>query len=139
MISIKTDNIIILRLEIGEKIIESLKDVMRKYDVQAGVVSGIGATDSFTCGVFNINTKEYKEMHYKGMYEILSLTGNLSTMNDEPYVHIHITVGDEACRCFGGHLIEAAISATAEIFIQVIDKKIQRVRDEKAGLNFLHI
>ena len=60
-------------------------------------------------------------------------------MNNEPYVHLHITVGDENCSSFGGHLIEARISATAEIFIHTLDCEVARVRDKAVGLNLLDI
>ena len=133
------DNDIILRLDIGDNIVDSLKQVCREFNIKTASISGIGATDDFTCGVFNISTKSYKEIHFSGMYEILSLCGNISRMNNEPYVHLHITVGDENCSSFGGHLIEARISATAEMFIHTLDCEVARVRDKAVGLNLLDI
>ena len=86
-----------------------------------------------------MHTREYKELNFTGTYEILSLTGNLTRMNNEPYVHLHITVGDEDCRSFGGHLVEARISATAEIFIHLLDTELSRIRDNEIGMNLLDI
>ena len=134
-----SNNVVAIRLDIGENIVECIKSVARLYDVKSAIVSGIGATDKFTCGVFNPVTREYKENHFLGTYEILSLCGNLTQMNEEPYVHLHIIVGDENCASIGGHLIEARISATAEIFLQIIDQPIDRIRDDDIGLNLLSL
>ena len=134
-----SNNVVAIRLDIGENIVECIKSVARLYDVKSAIVSGIGATDKFTCGVFNPVTREYKENHFLGTYEILSLCGNLTQMNEEPYVHLHITVGDEDCRSFGGHLVEARISATAEIFIHLLDTELGRIRDNEIGLNLLDL
>ena len=134
-----SDNLVVIRLDIGDNIVECVKSVSLLYDVKSAIVSGIGATDKFTCGVFNPVTREYRKNHFVGTYEILSLFGNITRMNDEPYVHLHITVGDDNCASFGGHLIEARISATAEIFLQLIDQPIDRFRDNDIGLNLLSI
>ena len=139
MKSSKINNEIVVRLEIGDEIITSLKRVATEFDIKAAFFSGIGATDVFTCGVYNLTTRSYKEKEYNGMYEILSLSGNISVMNYSPYIHAHIAVADEECNCIGGHLIKARICATAEIVIHVIDFELNRKRDESIGLNLLDI
>ncbi len=132
-------NSIVVRVDRGELLIEALDEVCRTFSVRCASVSGIGATDSFVCGVFNIQTKEYKELKFTGTYEILSLCGNITCMNGSPYIHIHITAGDEECKCIGGHLKQARISATCEIILSLIDSAVERFRDESTGLNILDI
>ncbi len=44
--------------------------------------------------------------------EITSLVGNISQMNGEVYLHIHINLANEENKVFGGHLTSAIISAT---------------------------
>ena len=50
-------------------------------------------------------------------------------------MHLHISVGDDKGRVFGGHLNSAVISATAEIFIDIIDGKVEREVSKQTGLN----
>ena len=50
---------IFIRLDKGEEILSCVKDVCCKENVKAGSISGIGATDNFTVGVFNIKEKRY--------------------------------------------------------------------------------
>ncbi len=130
---------ILLRIDRGENLIESLKTACLQNNITCASVNGIGAADIITCGVYNINTKEYKELGFEGTFEILSLSGNITTMNAQPYIHIHITASDENGVCFGGHLKEARISATCEIVLNIIDCNIDRFYDEKTGLNLINI
>ena len=56
-------------------------------------------------------------------------------MNDEFYTHIHMSAGDEKGNVFGGHLKKAIVSATCEMFIHVIEGKVDRELSKDIGLN----
>lgn len=56
------------------------------------------------------------------MHEVLVTTGNItSDDNNETIVHCHISLGDNNYQVFGGHLKEATVAITAEIFITVFE------------------
>lgn len=139
MRSKSTHGHVVIRIDKGENLIESLKIACIEHHVVCASVSGIGATDFFKCGVFNLETKEYKELEFTGTFEILSLCGNITKKNGETYIHIHITAGDENGCCVGGHLIEARISATCEIILDVIDDNLERKFDSSLGINLLEL
>lgn len=50
-------------------------------------------------------------------------------------MHIHLSAGDRENKVYGGHLNSAVVSATCEMFIQVIDGTVERKFDEGVGLN----
>jgi len=127
----------VVRLNRGEEIIESLTKLCKENHIKLGRVTGIGAANKVKIGLFNVETKEYHSTELTGDMEILNLSGNITQMDGEVYLHLHITLGDEENRAFGGHLNSAVISATCEIVIDVIDGVVDRVHDEEVGLNLL--
>jgi predicted DNA-binding protein with PD1-like motif len=60
-------------------------------------------------------------------------------MGDKPFIHAHITIADQQFGTFGGHLKEAIVGATCEIYLTRLRGKIQRIKDEITGLNLLDI
>lgn len=105
--------------------------------VKLASISGIGGTDDFTVGIFDLKEKHYDLETFKGAYEVTSLVVNVNTMNDEYYSHIHINCSDKGGKSVGGHLLSCHISLTAEIFINVIDGRVDRYRDEELKINKL--
>lgn len=135
----KTTNKIIIRIDKGEEIVQSLSLLCKNLSIKAATIQGIGATNNAKIGSYNTKTKQYHSTEFVGEYEITSLTGNITTMNNEPYLHLHITIGDENHHVFGGHLNSAVISATFEAVIDLISEPIQREFDSTIGLNVLKI
>ena len=132
---IKQDDTYIVRLERGEEILRSLRSLCSKEDIKAGMINGIGASDHAVIGLFDVNEKVYHQHEFNEPMEITSITGNISAMDDEPYLHIHVNLGREDMSVIGGHLNECVISATCELFIYSINRKIGRTKDPETGLN----
>ena len=126
---------IVMRIDKGEEVLTQLKAMALKEDIKLASVRALGATNDFTVGVFKVDEKKYYANHFTGDFEIVSLTGTISTMNGEYYAHLHMSAGDEQGRVFGGHLNEAIISATCEMVVEVIDGRVERTHDADVGLN----
>ena len=108
-----------------------------KEKIALAEVSGIGAVNAFTVGVYDTAKKKYYANEFSGAYEIVSLSGNITQKDGKPYLHLHFSAGDSAGRVFGGHLNSAVISATAEIFVRTLCGTVGRRFDEGIGLNLL--
>lgn len=129
------EDTILVRLDKGDEIVKSLLAVAEKEGVTLASVSGIGATDDFEVGIFDLDRSDYDHFRFGGNHEIVSLVGNLTTKDGAPYVHLHITCAGEGGKIVGGHLFEAKISLTAEIFLQTGKGTADRLRDETLGIN----
>jgi len=129
------NNKIIARIDKGEELLESLKDIALKENIKLANISALGATNEFTVGVYNVPEKKYYSNTFKGNFEIVSLVGTISTMNENYYCHLHMSAGDMEGRVFGGHLNRAIISATCEMVIDIIDGTVDRKLDDEVGLN----
>ena len=130
-------NAIVLRVDRGEEILEQLKAVCLKENVKLASVSGIGAINDLTSGVWDVERKEYFSNHFTGVYEVANLVGTITTMNGEYYAHIHISAGDAQGHVVGGHLNRAVVSATTEIVLHLIDGTVEREFSPEVGLNLL--
>jgi len=91
--------------------------------------------DDFTVGVFDPKKKEYHSLRFQGTYEIVSLSGTISKMDGEIYLHIHMSAGDGSGSVVGGHLNQAIVSATAEVVIQIAKGGVERIFNKDIGLN----
>ena len=126
---------IVMRIDRGEEVLTQLKAMALKENIKLASVRALGATDNFTVGVFKTGEKKYYANHFTGDFEIVSLTGTISTMNGEYYAHLHMAAGDEQGQVFGGHLNEAIVSATCEMIVEIIVGQVDRAFSPEIGLN----
>jgi len=128
-------NTIVARIDRGEEILAAVREIAGAEHIQLASVSALGATNDFTVGVYNVDEKQYHANDFKGNFEIVSLTGTVSTMDGRFYAHLHMSAGDEKGQVFGGHLNRAVVSAVCEMVITVIDGVVDRRFSEEIGLN----
>jgi predicted DNA-binding protein with PD1-like motif len=126
---------LLVRIDRGEEILEQVKTVALKENIQLASVQALGALGSFTVGVYKVDEKKYYANSFEGSFEIVSLTGTIDTMNGEFYTHLHLSAGNDRGEVFGGHLNRAEVSATCEMVIRLIDGRIDRQYDDVTGLN----
>ena len=126
----------VLRLDPGEELVASLIRLVEQEQVQLGSVTAIGAANDVTIGIFSTQEKQYHARRYQGDYEISALVGNVTRKEGEPYLHLHITIGNPVTgEVHAGHLTSATISATLELFLQVWDGQVGREFSDQVGLN----
>ncbi len=131
------ENNFILRLEKGDKIIESIQKFCNENNIELGYFHGIGAASKIELAHYRVDNKKYSSKIIDEPLEVISLHGNITTMNNEVYLHSHIVAGNDKMQAFGGHLKEATISATAEIFVVSIKGKVKRKYNEEIGINLM--
>lgn len=128
---------IVVRIDKGEELCAALLELAEKENIRMAGVTGIGASDDVTLGVFDTGTKVYNKTRFNATaYELGSVTGNLSRQDGKPYLHLHAVIGSPAKgECHAGHLNAAVISATCELVIDVIDGEVGRKFSDNIGLN----
>ncbi|MDC0204418.1 DNA-binding protein [Flavobacteriales bacterium] len=132
-------NKIVFRLEMGEGLMESTQKIADAENVKLASINGIGACSKIEMGYIDLSIKEYVFKTFEGNLEILHATGNITLKDGEPFPHIHISVANDECKAFGGHLNEAIISATFEGVMQIIDHEIHREFNEDLGLALMNV
>jgi predicted DNA-binding protein with PD1-like motif len=120
---------IVVRMVDGENLLERLLAV--KVD-SAVVIGGIGMVRDATLAYWN--GTEYEEHAVPEPAELLSLQGNIGSLNGEPVAHCHATVARRDGTVTGGHLMAATVANTAEIVLGKLDGIVLDRRVEVNGL-----
>ena len=138
MITKKSNEKYILVLERGEKLLETITAFAKENELKGAFLSGIGALEDVELGYYNLHNKEYQRKTFnEGDYELLAVNANVSLKNGEPYVHAHASIAGEDFRVYGGHLFEATVAVTAEIFCAPFGEMPVREHNEKIGLDLI--
>lgn len=127
-----------LRLDKGEEIVSSLTTFCKKHKITSGSLYGIGATNNVILGCFELKQKKYKYKTIKKSLEILSLVGNISSLDNSPFIHAHIVVSADNFCTYGGHLKCCVVSLTCEIYLTAYDCKIKRLPNKNLGISILN-
>lgn len=127
----------VIRLDRGDEIVESIKNLCKKEDIKGAKISGIGAINQVTIGIYELENKKYHEKEFKEDFEITSLMGNVSTYKGDLTLHLHINLGDRDFNVKGGHLQSAIISVTGEIFLEPIEAILEKEINEDTGIKIL--
>lgn len=124
-----------LRIDCGEEILRCLKQMCEKEGIRLAQVNAIGAADHTVVGVYDLKEQKYHQETLDEFMEITSLSGSVTAMNGEPYIHLHATLADKKHVLHGGHVIEMRVGATCEMFVQELEGEVTRERDEGLGIN----
>ncbi len=129
---------ILIRLDEGDEVISALKGICAKEKVQSALVSGIGAARKAEIAHYDTREKKYNIKKFEGMLEIVSLNGNMATLDGEPAAHLHVCISRHDYSTLSGHLMSAEVSPQCEIFLLPYKTKVTRKHDERTGLNLQH-
>jgi len=108
---------VLVRLDFGTEIVESITSLAEKLGVEAGVFSAIGALQKAELGYYEQDTHRYRTIKIEGPVELVSCQGNISIRDGRVFVHPHAALADPVGGLRGGHLHNGTIFA-AELYIQ---------------------
>ena len=118
----------------------SLREFAQAKKIRSATVDGIGSLKKARLGYFDFEkTRRYTWMELEEDMEVLTLMGNIS-MKEEAYLpHIHVTLGRKDFTVIGGHLDDGSLANMLEIVVRKMPRKLEKVTDEKTGLNLLKL
>lgn len=110
----KENGVTVIRFDKGENFPGALTEYCVKSHLQSAVVlCGIGMLSNTTIGRYD--GQEYSKLVLKDSLEVLSLQGNISMKEGEPFVHLHVSLADHDFSAKGGHLFDATVSMVIEL------------------------
>lgn len=127
----------VVRLDPDEEILATLTDFVLKEKIEGAIIQGIGAVKDSVLGYFDVHEKVYKEQTFADDMELISLMGNLSWVEDEPFIHAHVLLSGSDFVGRAGHLFSSVIAVTGEFSLQPTGRRIERALDERTGLKLM--
>ena len=129
-----------VRVDKGEEIITELLQICRKEEIQSAVFTGIGGCSHAELQTFIPEKGEFETETLDGMLELINITGNIVTDNDQLFHHTHAVFsykeGSEH-KMAAGHMKALTVLYTAEIELRpVIGGVIRRKHDPETGTGF---
>lgn len=128
-----------VRLESGDRVMESLRRLLAAEGVGYAAVIGLGAVSQVRLSYLNTETRSYETHEFEEQLEVVSLVGNAALRDGEPFLHLHISLGRRDLSMFGGHFNEAIAHPTLEVWLQPEERPVHRLPDEASGLALLDL
>ncbi len=116
-----------------QEILEALKESSETPETMV-VLSAAGMVRSTKLGFWRGSS--YEIHLFPEPAELLAISGMISKSCD-PFYHFHLTLALEDGKAVGGHLLEATVHNTLELFLIGSTMKLRRV--ERAGLKLLDL
>ena len=131
-------------LETGDKLMESVTRFAAENGIAAAEFSAIGAVAWAKLSCFDWETKGYVDIPVDEQVEIASLTGRITRPEGgpgtagDPHLHVHCVLSRLDGSVVAGHVVEAEVRPTAEIFIVDSPTELHRKTDPESTLPRLH-
>jgi Predicted DNA-binding protein with PD1-like DNA-binding motif len=131
---------IYVRVDPGEKVIETLRAVCKKEGITSGHFQGIGACRTAVISTYIPEKQDFKDHSISGMIEMVTLMGNLSedaqshTEFHSHAVFSYLSENGEPV-VVAGHLKDAEISYTGELVLTISEERIGRAFNKSIGID----
>src|SRR4051794_12835080 len=128
-----------LRFLSGEHVLAPLLDWVGAENIGYASLTGVGAVSAATVSYWNAETIQYETHDLTEQMEVVSLIGNVSLRDGQPFVHAHVGLGRSDLSLIGGHVNELIVHPTLEISIVPGPVSIHRALDESCGLYVMQL
>lgn len=113
----RRDEHLVVVLPRGTDILEGLLGAVREAEIVSGAFTGLGAIEDPELAYFDRDARVYNTHLFPGVWEIASLTGNLTQFGGQPRLHCHAVISGPDCAARAGHLAGGRVGVTCEIVL----------------------
>jgi uncharacterized protein len=129
----------ILKPTFGSDLLKELEAFVRAKGINLAWISGVGAVSRATIRYYDQEKKDWVDLELDEHLEVAGMWGNVSLLNGEPIVHIHMVLADKKGQCYGGHLGHNTLVFNLEILMTTLSgPTVVRKMDEQTGLTIWH-
>ena len=118
----------------GDEAIRALQQFVREQQIDAALLTAIGAFERAVVGYFDWAKKDYQRIPVAEQVEVLSLIGDVAEAEGKPALHIHAVLGRSDGSVVGGHLLEGRVRPTLEVILTRPPAHLRKKKDPETGL-----
>lgn len=124
------------RLKKGDDLQEALTRLCTEANIRLGKIQAIGAVSKAVVGFYMQEAREYVSLDYDYHQEIISLQGNVSIKDGQPFIHAHLALSNGQGKLYGGHLMEGTVVFSCEYIINEYIPEMANVKDDSEDQTF---
>ena len=123
----------------GDEVLSGLTAFAAQEKITSAFFASIGAFQHAKFGWFDAAKKAYRDVVIGEQAELIPLVGHIGLVNGKGQAHAHgaVSLPDGTLR--GGHLLEAVVWPTVEIFCTVLPAALTKEEDPETGLNLFNL
>ncbi len=126
---LKPGRFFLIRVPSGSELISYIKKCAEDLGISVGIFWLIGSFRRAKIGFFMEEEGSYRTIDVNEFTEVINASGNISSIDGEPFIHAHVALGRMDGSCIGGHLIEGEVFIV-EVWIQeLIGGGLKRVKE----------
>jgi uncharacterized protein len=133
------DDRYIVRIESGEPLIDTLTAFLHTEQVEFADLSAAGAVSWVHLGYWNAQARAYQYREFDEQLEVVSFEGNCALKDGAPFLHLHGVFGRHDFTAVAGHIKEARVHPTLEVWLRTEDVPVRRAHDSASGLDLLDL
>lgn len=130
---------VLVVLSRGTDVRDGIRDAAEEASVESCSFVGLGAIEAPRLAWFDRYEQRYRETSFEGVWEIVSLIGNVTRFEDALRVHAHMVISDRSCHTRGGHLVGGVVGVTCEIVLTPFDAPVERRFDDALHLPLIDL
>lgn len=130
---------IVVRFASGEQLVEPLVELLDAQAIGYAAINGIGAVSSATVSYWNAATKQYDQHRIEEQMEVVSLIGNMTLKDGQPFLHLHVALGRADLSVIGGHVNELNAHPALELWVSPEREQVVRELDPACGLFLMNL
>jgi predicted DNA-binding protein with PD1-like motif len=118
----------------GDEVMSGLTEFAEHEKIQAAQVSAIRAFQHAVFAWFDDERKAFRHVPIDRQVEACSVLGDVGSYEGKPTVHLHGVVALPTGETRGGHMLEAYVFPTLELFLTAWPEPLIKERDTETGL-----
>ncbi len=125
----------LVRLPFESDLYDEITAYARDHDIRAASVTCLGAVRRASLRYYDQDGRDYRDFSLERHLEVVASVGNISLLDGEPFLHLHMALADEDGRAFGGHVNQGTTVFALEVTIFELDgEPPERAHDSCTGL-----